>query len=143
MGLEVYILTTFGSPAFNAGTQPSVNLLFDQSLPLGIGFEYNFGIAGVQNGLGQTRYQFNFAWSFQRQVVKDFDIFVHGFYSEAGLPRLIQFRHLKNEASLISQASIPVANVVGVGAIKTINDRLAIFGSYNFGTTPGSPNTSP
>ena len=49
MGLEVYLQTTFGSPAFNGGTQPSMNLLFDQSLPLEIGFEYNFGITGVQN----------------------------------------------------------------------------------------------
>jgi hypothetical protein len=141
MGLEVYLQTTFGSPAFNGGTQPSMNLLFDQSLPLGIGFEYNFGIAGIQNGLGLTKYQFNFAWSFQREVVKDFDIFVHGFYNESGLPRLAQFRHVKNFASLVSQATIPIANVVGVGAIKTVNDRFAIFGSYNFGTTGGSPHT--
>ena len=100
MGIEVYLQTTFGSPAFNGGTQPSMNLLFDQSLPLGIGFEYNFGIAGIQNGLGVTRYQFNFAWSFQREVVKDFDIFVHGFYNETGLPRLLQFRSVKNLSSL-------------------------------------------
>ena len=116
-----------------------MNHLFDQSLPLGIGFEYNFGFAGVQNGLGVTRYQFNFAWSFQRQVVKDLDIFVHDFYNESGLPRLIQFRHVKDLSSLISQAAIPTANVVGVGAIKTVNRRFAIFGSYNFGTTAGSP----
>ncbi len=37
--------------------------------------------------------------------------------------------------------SIPNANVVGVGCIWTVNDRLAIFGSYNFGTTSGSPRT--
>ncbi len=141
MGVEIYLQTTFGSPAFNAGTQPSMNLLFDQSLPLGVGFEYNFGIAGVQNGLGLTRYQFNFAWSFQREVVKDFDIFVHGFYNESGLPRLIQFQQAKNFASLESRALIPAANVVGIGAIWTINDRVAVFGSYNFGTTPGSPRT--
>ncbi len=39
IGIEVYLQTTFGSPAFNSGTQPSMSLLFDQSLPLGIGFE--------------------------------------------------------------------------------------------------------
>jgi Putative MetA-pathway of phenol degradation len=141
MGVEIYIQTPFGSPAFNAGTQPSINLLFDQSLPLGVGFEYNFGIAGVQNGLGLTKYQFNFAWSFQREVVKDFDIFVHGYYNESGLPRTIQFRHVKDLATLEAQAAIPAVNVVGVGAIKTVNDRFAIFGSYNFGTTSGSPHT--
>ncbi len=86
MGIEIYLQTTFGSPAFNGGTQPSMNLLFDQSLPLGIGFEYNFGITGVQNGLGQIKYQFSYQWSFQRQVVKDFDVFVHGFYNAASCP---------------------------------------------------------
>jgi hypothetical protein len=143
MGVEIYIQTTFGSPAFNAGTQPSMNLLFDQSLPLGIGFEYNFGMAGVQNGIGRIHYQFSFQWSFQHEVVKDFDVFVHGFYNEAALPRLIQFRALSpaEAQSLISKATIPTVNVVGVGYIWTVNDRLAVFGSYNFGTTPASPAT--
>ena len=31
--------------------------------------------------------------------------------------------------------------VMGAGAIWTLNDRLAIFGSYNFGVTPASPKT--
>ena len=103
MGLEVYLQTTFGSPAFNSGTQPSINVLFDQSLPLGIGFEYNLGITGAQNGLGQTKYQFSFQWSFQRQVVKDFDIFVHGFYNESGLPRFSQFQHVQNAHTLVAK----------------------------------------
>jgi hypothetical protein len=63
MRLEIYLQATFGTPAFNAGAQPSINILFDQSLPLGVGFEYNFGIAGIQNGLGLTRCQVNFAWT--------------------------------------------------------------------------------
>ena len=71
------------------------------------------------------------------QVVKDFDIFVHGFYNAAALPRLLSFQ------AAIANDSIPGINVVGVGAIWTVNDRLAIFGSYNFGTTPGSPGPSP
>jgi hypothetical protein len=79
MGAEIYLRTNFGSPAFNAGTQPSINLLFDQSLPLAINFEYNLGITGVQNLLGQTKYQFSYQWSFQREVVNDFDIFLQGF----------------------------------------------------------------
>jgi hypothetical protein len=33
---------------------------------LQISFEYNVGIAGIQNGLGQTRYQFSFQWSLER-----------------------------------------------------------------------------
>jgi len=92
MGAEIYLQTTFGSPAFDAGTQPSMNLLFDQSLPFEINFEYNFGIAGVQNGLGLTKYQFTYQWSFQREVVKDFDIFVQGFYEEVPVVRRLVVR---------------------------------------------------
>jgi hypothetical protein len=66
-------------------------------------------------------------------VVKDFDIFVHGFYNAAALPRLLNF-----ELSPTSP-QIPRVNVVGAGAIRTVNDWLAIFGSYNCGTTPNSP----
>jgi hypothetical protein len=135
VGAEIYLQTPFGSPAFNGGTQPSINLLFDQSLPLEIGFEYNLGITGVENSLGRITYQFSYQWSFQRQVVKDFDIFVQGFYNAAALPRLIRFTRVTPEGG------IPSVNVVGVGAIKTFNDRFAVFGSYNFGTTPHSPRT--
>ena len=111
-----------------------MNLLFDQSLPLEIGFEYNFGITGVQNSLGQIVYQFSYQWSFQRQVVKDFDVFFHGFYNAAALPRLLQFQDA-------ARARIPNVTVMGSGAIWTVNDRLAIFGSYNFGVTSASPKT--
>lgn len=134
VGLEVYLQTTFGSPAFSGGTQPSMNLLFDQSLPLGIGLEWNAGITGVQNASGQIVYECSFQWSLQRQVVEDFDIFVHGFYNAAALPRLLNVQTFANN-------SLPTIAVVGVGGIWTVSDRLAVFGSYNFGTTSNSPST--
>ncbi len=141
MGLELYIQTTFGSPAFNSGTQPSMNLLFDHSLPGKMNFEWNAGMSGIQDGLGRTRYQFSFQWAFQRQVVEDFDVFVHGFVNEAALPRLIQFRTVTGSEVIhrTTLGSVPTANVVGVGGIWTVNDRISVFGSYNFGTTTGSP----
>ena len=132
VGVELYIQTTLGSPAFNGGTQPSISLLFDQTLPLGISFEYNLGITGVQNSAGQIAYQFSYQWSLQRQVVKDFDIFFHGFYDAAALPRLLQFQNPATQG-------IPRIVVMGIGGIKTVNDRFAIFGSYNLGVTPASP----
>jgi hypothetical protein len=134
MGVEMFIQTTFGSPAFSNGTQPSLNLLFDQTLPWGINFEYNFGITGVQNNAGQIAYQFSYQWSLQRQVVKDFDVFFHGFYNAAALPRLLQFQNSLN-------AGIPNVTALGVGAIWTVNDGLAVFGSYNFGITAAAPRT--
>lgn len=133
MGLEIYLQTPlFGSSAFNNGTQPSVNLLFDQTLPFEIGFEYNIGYTGVQNSEGQIAYQFSYQWSLQREVVTDLDVFFHGFYNAAALPRLTQFQSS-------SQAAIPNVTVVGVGSIWTVNNRLAVFGSYNFGVTPDAP----
>jgi len=35
----------------------------------------------------------------------------------------------------------PIAVVTGVGGIWTVNDHLAIYGSYNFGLTKDSPTT--
>ena len=94
--------------------------------------------------MGLTKYQFAFQFAFQREVVKDFDIFLQGLYNEAALPRLIQFRRVpefRNLRSLAAEAAIPTIVGLGVGAIWTVNDHLAIFGSYNFGLTPESPRT--
>jgi hypothetical protein len=75
----------------------------------------------------------------QCEVVKDFDSFVQRSYNECALPRLIQFRDLKNTRELVAQAANPT--VISVWAVWTVNDRFAIFGSYNFGLTPASPHT--
>jgi hypothetical protein len=138
MGVEIYIQTTFGSPAFNSGTQPSINLLFNHSLPRGFSYEHNFGITGNQGILRENIYQFSYQWSLQHQVVKDFDVFYQGFYNAAALPRLRRF-------ALPEFIKIPTRNppalVMGAGGIWTINDRLAVYGSYNAGLTKSSPTT--
>jgi hypothetical protein len=54
------------------------------------------------------------------------------------LPRLRRF----NLPGLIgNHFRNPTAVVTGLGGIWTVNDRLAIFGSYNFGLTKFSPTT--
>jgi len=140
VGMEVYITTNFGSPAFNAGTQPSLNLLLDHTLPFEINFEHNFSLSGRPGYFGESIYEFGYSWSFQRQLVKDFDIFTHGFYNASSLPRIRDI-----SLSLADQASFrgrtPTTVVVGAGAIWTVNNRLAIFGSYNVGLTQDSPTT--
>jgi hypothetical protein len=75
MGAEIYLQTTLGSPAFNSGTQPSIALLFDQTLPLGLNLEQNFGITGNRGILGENIYEFSYQWSIQRQIIEDFDMF--------------------------------------------------------------------
>jgi hypothetical protein len=138
MGLEVYLQTALGSPAFDVGTQPSMNLLFDQTLPFNINLEQNFGITGMQGPFRLNFYEFSYQWSLQRQVVKDLDIFYQGFYNAAALPRLPQFTLRE---ALRTHTRRPKALVMGGGAIWTVNSRLAIFGSYNVGLTEFSPTT--
>ena len=123
--LECYIQTTFGSPAFNGGTQPSLALNFDQGLPGGFTFEYSVGITGNQSKRGTTYYQAAFQWSVQHNVVGNFDAYVHGYLNNTDLPRI-------NSSERSEDA------VVGIGSIWTATDRFAIFGSYNFGLNPAS-----
>ena len=122
--LEVYIQTPFGSPRYSSGTQPSASLNFDQGLPLDFTLEYAVGIAGNQNPDGSVFYQTAFQYALQHNVVGNFDVFVHGFLNNANLPRL-GISNRNNEST--------TETVVGVGGIWTPNDRIAIFGSYNFG----------
>jgi hypothetical protein len=138
MGVEIYIQTTFGSPAFDSGTQPSTALLFNHTLPFGLSYEHNFGLTGNQGPFRLNIYQFSYQWSLQRQVVKDFDVFWQGFYNAAALPRL---RHFELLEMIKTRTRNPTAVVTDLGAIWTVNDRLAFFGSYNFGLTQDSPTT--
>src|SRR4051794_26004845 len=48
VGLEIYLLTEFGSPAFRSGLQPAISLLFDHTLPFDINFEWNVGLNGAE-----------------------------------------------------------------------------------------------
>ena len=116
MGAEIYLQSTFGSPAFNHGTQPSMSLLFDQSLPLEISFEYNLGITGEQNGQGQIVYQFSYQWSFQRQVVEDFDVFIHGFYNDRGAAAPARLRRRWRESA---RSPTPMLLVSGPSGLST------------------------
>lgn len=127
-GLEVYLQTNFGSPALDSGVQPSINMLFDQTLPFEVNLEWNIGITG-NRARGNIFYEFSTQWSFEHKVIKDLDIFVQGFYNAASLPRFVGL-------NVVQQNAI----VNGVGLIKTVNDQFAIFGSYNIGCTKHSPN---
>ncbi len=131
-GLEIYILTPFGSNYFNGGTEPSLGLLFDHTLPFALLYEHNFGLTGLQDTFGESVYEFSYQWALQRQVFKDFAIFTHGFLNSAALPRVPIFqRH-------IVQAP-PSQLVVGGGFLWNWSKRLALFGHYNAGLIGDSP----
>lgn len=138
-GLEVYLLSEFGSPAFRSGTQPGLALLFDHSLPLGFEFEWNVGVNGAQRplfvedgpngpvnlfqGPEVNAYEWNLQWALQRQLFDQLDVFTHGYLNSSAIPFLGD------------------GVTVGGGAIWSASDRLALFGSYNAGLTGDAPTT--
>jgi hypothetical protein len=154
-GVEIYILTPFGSNYFNGGTQPSIALLLDHTLPFDILLEHNFGLTGIEDTFGGAVYEFSYQWALQRQVFKDFAIFTHGFLNSAGLPRTPIFqRHIDSRALTLTPGvddqqsdtasdapKKPVQVVVGLGFLWNWSERLAFYGSYNWGLTPDSPKT--
>lgn len=125
LGVEGYVLTEFGSPAFNAGVQPSLSLLFEHALPLDVSLEWNIGVSAGQTdpGPGSYRANWNLQWALQRRFFKKFDVFTHGLIQQAGLPR------------------VGDGIVVGAGAIWSIAPRLTLFGSYNAGVNDQAPTT--
>ena len=133
-GLEVYLQTEFGSPALRSGLQPSMSLLFDQTLPFGVNFEWNVGVNGAQkpftlkhdlpngpinhyHGPEQEALEFNAQWALQRRFFKKLDIFVHGFFNGAAIPNLAD------------------GVEIGGGAVYLASNRITLFGSYNAGVT--------
>ena len=61
-GAEIYILTPFGSNYFSGGTQPSIALLLDHTLPFDILLEHNFGLTGIEDTFGGAVYEFSYQW---------------------------------------------------------------------------------
>jgi hypothetical protein len=122
VGLEVFILTPTGSPGLNQNVQPSLNLLFEHTLPFGFELEWNVGIVGdpsPNNNFSQLEPAA--AWALQHEIVEDFDVFFQGYFNGPTLPRFGD------------------GVVLGAGAAWAVNHRLAIFGSCNGGVTKAAP----
>jgi hypothetical protein len=150
---EIYIQTSFGSNFFTGGTQPSIALLLDHTLPFDVLLEHNFGLTGIADTFGGSIYEFSYQWALQRQVFKDFAIFTHGFLNSAALPRLPIFqRHVRRDFASIpltpadssagpsnQLTSPPTEVVVGAGFLWNLSKRLAVYGSYNVGLAADSP----
>ena len=119
-GLEVFVQTPWGSPAFDAGTQPGILMLFRNTLFWGLVAEYNVGLAAdsAQEGLVPIDV---IQWAISKQITDDFQLFVHGFQNESALPRL------------------SAQTVIGGGFIWFPSDRLSVFGNWGFGTDKSGP----
>ncbi len=123
VGLEVFLLTASGSKKLNQGTQPSVNLLFDHTLPYGFLLEWNIGIVGDPSPNNRfSSIEPAVSWALQREIFEDFDIFFQGYLNGPTLPRYADGVEL------------------GFGAVWALNRRLAIYGSYNEGVSKAAPN---
>jgi hypothetical protein len=133
-GFEAYVQTAWlGSQAFNGGTQPSFSFNFDQSLPWEIDFEYNLGATRFQDAAGRNVWELSFQWAFQRDVLKDLAVFVHGFYNAASLPRV-------PNAQLPAPARRDATqNAVGAGFLWTVNPRWSVYGQLSGGATRFTP----
>lgn len=137
VGMEVFIESTFASPAFSSGIQPGIALLIDHTLPWDINFEWNVGINGAQaqpdgdkngpinsvSGKESNTFEWSYQWAFQRQFFKKLDVFTHGFINSSTIP------------------SLGDGIVVGAGAIYQLQPHRSIFGSYNAGLNRNAPTT--
>ncbi len=135
VGFEIYLQTTLlGSPAFNSGTQPTLEFNFDQSLFWDIALEYNIGASRSQDSLNATinTWGLTFQWALQHDVVEDFAVFVNGWYNSEQKGTLIV--PTNNQIS-----TSEVANVIGAGCIWTVNDKVSLFFNSGAGTNSVSP----
>ena len=121
-GLEVFILTPSGAKGLNQGTQPSLSLLFDHTLPYGFLLEWNVGLVGdpsLNNNFSSI--EATAAWALQHEIVEGLDVFFHGYFNGPTLPRYGDGVEL------------------GFGAVWAVNKRLAVYGSYNEGVSKAAP----
>lgn len=141
--LEVYVQTTLGTPAFQGGVEPSINLNLDFPITKKTNVEMTFGYTGVQDALfvfGGERFiprfshevpvihrenlnvnQFSYQWAVEHQLTDDLQIFIHGYFNG---PVYLQ--------------SGP-GKVIGTGWFYKVTQQIMLFSSYNFGLDSSSP----
>lgn len=122
-GLEAFIQTPWGSPAFNAGTQPGIMMLFRNTLFWGLVAEYNVGVATDSTRDGFVPIDI-IQWAFTKEITDDFQIFFHGFQNESALPRL------------------SAQTVIGGGFVWFPSDRFSVFGNWGSATDVNGPATT-
>ncbi|MDB5335723.1 MAG: hypothetical protein JWN70_1342 [Planctomycetaceae bacterium] len=141
--LEVYVQTTLGTPTFQGGVEPSINLNLDFPVTKKTNIEMTFGYTGVQDSLfvftGErfiSRFshevpivhranlnvnQFSYQWAVEQQITDDLQVFVHGYFNG---PVYLQ--------------SGP-GKVIGAGWFYKVSQQIMLFSSYNFGLDSSSP----
>ena len=142
--LEVYLLTTWGSPPLRGGWQPSLNMNFDLPITKQVNLEWTLGYTGVQEAINVNtgerfipRFnflvpaihrqftpnfnQFTAQWAIGYEVNDRLEFFVHGFHNGAIL------------------FNLGAGEMVGARLFWKLNSRLTVFGSANHGLTRNLP----
>lgn len=136
---EASLQTEFGSPAFRAGTEPSLNINLDFPLTPRTNFETTLGYSGSvisTNAITGTaitlagsslpselnEYFFSIQWALEQEVTDTFDVFIHGF---CNIPL-----HVPGESTGV---------VIGAGFFQKVSTRVMLFGSANAGITSDQP----
>jgi hypothetical protein len=137
LGAEAYLQTTswLASPAFYDPLQYAFNLLVDHDLPGGIAFEWNLGFVRQETN-GKVDYLPTVQWAFQRNVTDNIALFVQGYHNADAMPRLPGLSGLRQQ---LTSPSRPQQEAVGLGGQWSLNRRLALYGSYNWGLTSYTP----
>lgn len=120
-GVEFAVQTPWASRAFRSGTQPSLSLNFDQTLPFDIALEYNLGVFSAQSDARARQVQAALSWALQKEFFKDIAAFLNG-YTNTG------------------QGS--PASALGAGLQWTPTSRLAFFTNLSGGLTQATPKFS-
>jgi hypothetical protein len=141
--LEVYLESTWGSPQFTDGWQPSLNMNFDLPLTENTNLEWTVGYSGVQDAVNVVTgrrfiprhgflkpgihrenlniYLLSVQWALEWEVDERVQLFHHGFY---------------NGGLLIEQGG---GIVVGGGLFWKFSPALLAFASLNAGLTRDLP----
>ena len=134
VSLEIYMLTQTGSPQFNSGTEPSINLNFDLPITEKLNFEWTLGRSGVQETINSggiiagtnlnfhpNFQQFSASWALEYELSDRLEVFVHGFHNGAVV------------------LNIGAGDAIGTGLFWTFSPRVKGFGSINTGLSRNLP----
>lgn len=130
MGLELALETNWATPRFRNGVQPSINLLFEHSLPWDTSFEWNVGMVGAVDTVGVNYFQAAWQFALQRDIVPGFAVFAQAFINDASLTRF---------GPGIRTGESNNTTVVGAGFMWTVTDLSAIYASGGAGVTRDAP----
>ncbi|TVM03728.1 MAG: hypothetical protein CV087_03755 [Candidatus Brocadia sp. WS118] len=131
LGLEAYVQTTWGSEAFDSGTQYALTMNVDHALPCDVALNWNLGFVVMDDPTGEEVVEPSFLWALQRDVINDLAVFIQGYINNESLP--------SSRPDGKTTAKDVTEYAVGAGFQWTLNDRIALFGSYNVGLNQFTP----